>query len=163
MSVRTRGSTPICRWGVPPSGPHRGHPHPFQWWYSHPSWWRYPHPSQWGGWGGTSSVRTGWGYPLVRTEWGYIPCQDWIGVSPSQDWMPPISRQSSRASTCYAAAVCLLCSRRTLMLFLFGNEFNFCIPTTIRHKKDDLLQWTTSFSDQIFSLQHHNILCFKCL
>ena len=57
------------------------------------------------GWGTPSPARTGWGTPLAKIGWVPPPWPGLDGVPPTRDWMgtPPSTRQSSTASTCYAA------------------------------------------------------------
>ena len=85
-----QGGTPSCQKGVSPSG-----------------WWGLPYPSQQGGTGNPIFPDGDTlGYPLsIKTGWGSPPPIK-MGVLSHQDWMkqppPPLRRQSSRASTCYA-------------------------------------------------------------
>ena len=60
--------------------------------YPHSADGRYPHLADQEG-GVPPSFLAGMGYPILP-DWGW----DWMGVPPSQ-----VRRQSSRASTCYAA------------------------------------------------------------
>ena len=68
------------------------------------------------------------GYPpTIMTGWGTLPHHDWMGYSPPP-WLEGVPPQpswldgvplppTSKASTCYARAVCLLRSRRRTFLF----------------------------------------------
>ena len=80
---------------------------------------------------GTPPIGTGWEYPPpsgldevppFRTGWGTPPIQDWIGT------LSPIRRQSSVASTCYAAGgMPLAFTQEDFLVFILMRTWTLCL------------------------------------
>ena len=118
QSVHTCGwVSPSCRWGGGTLFPvqDRGY------------------PIARSGWEGVPHSKTGWGTPLPKTGWGTplsgldgVPCQArWVTPPLIQDWMGyplPVRRQSSIASTCYAAGGMPLAFTQEDFLVSYPNE-----------------------------------------
>ena len=146
------GGTPIRLMGGTPILPDRGTPS-FLMGVACWDWMGYHLRNRWGytpvrtGRRYPTPIGTGWGYPLSELVGdtpppleldGGTPCQDWIGVAPTigtgspigTGWgysssPPPIRKQSSRASTCYAAGG---------MPFVFTQE-DFLVGDNFKQKK----------------------------
>ena len=83
---------------------------------------------------GVTPVKARWGTPPVRTGWGYPLGWDWTPIRTGWGFLPP-PRQSSIASTCYAAGgvplvftqedfLVLKCNRKKFILLLSIPKLN---------------------------------------